>query len=426
VRPSPLLASLLVLVIWALVLGLIVGRSELFFAALPLVVALLSARRQKATGLEVTTIPSATRLVEGDSFDLTLTVTSPIAVPSVEIFLPLPATFTLADGKRHLATSLRAGETFQRKLAVRTTARGRWALDALNLRVSDHSGLTLEETLAPTPVVIETYPRFPRVQRLPRPQRTRSTFGNVVSRQLGAGLEPAEIRPYASGDRERHINWLASLRLGRLHVTQFHQERNADVILLLDTLVDTGAQPRSSVDACVQAVAALASAYIARKDRVGLVEFGGFLRWRKPATGRRQLDILLQAAVTADQFFTYTAKTLDYVPATVLPRQALVIAVSPLVHERFARALVDLVGRGYDVVLLAVSPVELTRRVLPNTLLTDATCALWKLERAALMRQLRNDGITVAEWQPEQPLDTALAALAQRVPLRRPIPRTVP
>ena len=98
------------------------------------------------------------------------------------------------------------------------------------------------------------------------------------------------------------------------------------------------------------------------------------------------------------------------------------IAVSPLLHERFARALVDLVGRGYDVVLLAVSPVELTRRVLPDTGLTDATCALWTLERAALVRQLRGDGITVAEWQPEQPLDTALAALAQRVPMRRAVP----
>ena len=57
----------------------------------------------------------------------------------------------------------------------------------------------------------------------------------------------------------------------------------------------------------MRAVAALASAYIARKDRVGLVEFGGYLRWLKPAAGRRQLEALLQAAVSADQVFTYMA-----------------------------------------------------------------------------------------------------------------------
>src|SRR5262249_8686645 len=158
------------------------------------------------------------------------------------------------------------------------------------------------------------------------------------------------------------------------------QERSADVVLLLDTLAETGVSPRSSLDASVRAVAALGSAYLARKDRVGFVEFGGYLKWLKPAGGRRQPERLLQAAVPASQFFTYMARTLDYVPATALPRQALVIAVSPVIDERFTKAIVDLAGRGYDVVLLAVSPVELTRSALPDTALNDVACALWKLE----------------------------------------------
>ena len=237
--------------------------------------------------------------------------------------------------------------------------------------------------------------------------------------QFGTGLEPGEVRLFAPGDRVRHINWPASLRLGRLYVTQFHQERSADVVLLLDTLAETGASPDSSLDASVRAVAALASAYIARKDRVGLVEFGGYLRWLKPAAGRRQLERLLRAAVPAAQVFSYMARSLDYVPATALPRQALVIAVSPLIDERFTRTIVDLAGRGYDVVLLAVSAVELTRRALPDTAVRDVACALWKLELAARVQQLRHQGITVVEWQPEQPLDTALASLARRAPVRR-------
>ena len=116
------------------------------------------------------------------------------------------------------------------------------------------------------------------------------------------------------------------------------------------------------------------------------------------------------------------ARTLEYVPATALPRQALVIAVSPVIDERFVKAIVDLAGRGYDVVLLAVSPVELTRRVLPDTPLSDVACALWTLELESRIRQLRTNGIAVVEWQPDRPLDTALAALARRAPVRRPIP----
>jgi uncharacterized protein (DUF58 family) len=415
--------SLFVLATWALVLGVLVDRAELFFATIPLVVAFLSARTLKAaSGIGITTTLSATRLVEGDWFDLTLTVTSPeAAAPSIEILLPLPPTLVLAEGKRHLATTMRAGGTFEWKLAVRSIARGRCWIGPFNVRLSDHSGLCAEEALVGSAVEIETYPRIPRVRQLPRPQRTRSSFGNYVSTERSAGLEPAELRLFAAGDRVRQINWKASLRLGRLYVTQFHPERSADVVLLLDTLAETGANPESSLDASVQAVAALASAYIVQKDRVGFVEFGGYLRWLKPAAGRRQWEAVLRAVVPAAQYFTYTARSLDYVPATALPRQALVIAVSPLIDERFTRAVVDLVGRGYDVVLLAVSPIEPTRRVLPDNRLTDVVCALWELERAARVHELRNTGITVAEWRPGQPLDIALASLARRLPVRRPV-----
>jgi uncharacterized protein (DUF58 family) len=422
-RPSRLLTAICVLTLWCLVLGLVVGRLELFVAAVPLVVALLSARRPPAaSGIGMTATVSAPRLLEGDSFELSLVVVSPgTAASSVEIFVPAPATFHFPDGQRHLATRLRADEPFEWKLTVRSTARGRSSLGPFHVRISDDSGLLVDEAIVDSPLEIETYPRIPGIRQLPRPGRTRSSFGNYVARPYGTGLEPGEVRLFAPGDRVRHINWPASLRLRQLYVTQFHQERSADVVLLLDTLAETGAPPESSLDASVRAVAALAAAYIARKDRVGLVEFGGYLRWLKPAAGRRQLERLLRAAVPAAQVFSYMARSLDHVPATALPRQALVIAVSPLIDERFTRTVVDLAGRGYDVVLLAVSAVELTRRVLPDTAVRDVACALWKLELAERVQQLRHQGITVVEWQPEQPLDTALAALAQRAALRRAI-----
>jgi uncharacterized protein (DUF58 family) len=420
-RLSPLFTSLAVLTIWTVVLGLIVGRFELFLAAVPLVVALLSARKTvAASSIRITASLSSTRLAEGDHLDLVLAVTgAQAAIPSLEILLPLPNTFVFVEGRRHLATNLRVGETFEWKLAVRSTARGRTLLGPFNVRVSDDSGLQLDEALVGSAIEIETYPRIPRIRQLPRPGHTRSSFGNYVAAPLGAGLETAETRLFAPGDRVRHINWPASLRLGKLYVNQFHQERSADVVLLLDTMAETGAPPHSSLDASVRAVTALASAYIARKDRVGLVEFGGHVRWLKPAAGRHQWERLLRAAIPASQHFTYLARTLDYVPAAALPRQALVIAVSPVIDERFTRAIVDLAGRGYDVVLLAVSPVELTRRVLPDSSLSDVACALWALELASRIRQLRGDGITVAEWQPEQPLDVALASLTRRAPVRR-------
>jgi uncharacterized protein (DUF58 family) len=138
----------------------------------------------------------------------------------------------------------------------------------------------------------------------------------------------------------------------------------------------------------------------------------------KPATGRRQLDTLLQAAAPVTQLFTPMARTLDYVPAAALPRQALIVAVSPVIDERFTRVVADLVGRGYDLMLLAVSPIELTRRAMPDTQLSDVASELWRLKRDERLGQLRQSGIVVTEWRPDEPLDGALAALAERVPAR--------
>ena len=84
------------------------------------------------------------------------------------------------------------------------------------------------------------YPRPAPIRHLPVPLRTQTFVGNYVSPTQGEGIEPGDIRPFAPGDQVRHVNWRATLRLGTLHVTQHHRERNADVVLLLDTLSEVG------------------------------------------------------------------------------------------------------------------------------------------------------------------------------------------
>ena len=61
------------------------------------------------------------------------------------------------------------------------------------------------------------------------------------------------------------------------------------------------ARERGTLDAAVQAAVALASAYLARRDRVALVSFGGELRWLAPATGRRQLYRIVDALLLSDE-----------------------------------------------------------------------------------------------------------------------------
>jgi uncharacterized protein (DUF58 family) len=108
------------------------------------------------------------------------------------------------------------------------------------------------------------------------------------------------------------------------------------------------------------------------------------------------------------------AKDLALVPPRVLPPQALVIALTPLLDPRFATAAVDLAARGFDVVILVISPVDLTRATLAPSLTTDLACRLWSLERRAQLAELRRRGLTVLEWNPSEPLEVTLAGLPRR------------
>jgi len=405
----------------ALVLGLITGRVELFVASAPLVLRLLvatgSAGRPRYTLIHEM---SAARLFEGERLRVTWTLTAATPLPQVELFEALPAAAQLLSGSNRAVLALRAGERASWSYEVGFPERARVILGVVHLRAWAPSGLVAVEVVHREPRPVHVYPRAAPLVRLPIPLRTQTSIGNYVSPLVGEGLEPGEIRPFAPGDRVRHVNWRASLRLNRLFVTRYQQERNADVVLMLDTLGHAGAGATSSLSEALRAAASLAAAYLARKDRVGLIEYGGVLRWVRPGSGRRHFERLLDTLLRAEVTFTYVAKDLDLVPPRVLPSQALVIALSPLLDARFVQAAENLAARGFDLVVIAVDPVGATRAALAPTPLVDAACRLWRLERAVRLDALAARGLRVVPWDADEPLEIALA----RVPARRRSRRT--
>ena len=58
--------------------------------------------------------------------------------------------------------------------------------------------------------------------------------GGHRSAQRGRGLEFEEVRPYASGDDTRNIDWRVTARRGRVHTKLFREERERPVWLVVD------------------------------------------------------------------------------------------------------------------------------------------------------------------------------------------------
>jgi uncharacterized protein (DUF58 family) len=415
-RVTPLGLSLLTVAAWAVSLAVISARAELFIAALPLVlVVAIATRRAAAPDYAVAHEVSTDRLTEGETVTVTITITARSGVPLLELLEQLPPECELVSGRSRALVSLRPGQSTSVRYEMRG-ARGVYELGKVTTRARDRWGVRAWEQRHVQTTVVRIYPRIASLRSLPRPLHTQTSIGDYVSPALGEGIEPGDIRQFAPGDRIRQVNWRASLRLGTLYVTQHHRERNADVVLMLDTLADVAGRGDGTLDLSVRAAASLAAGYLTRKDRVGLINYGGTIDWVKPGTGRIQYERLVDVLLRANVVFTYVTKDLAFVPARVLPPKALVVAVTPLLDRRFTQATLDLAARGFDLVVVAVSPVEVTRSLLKGSLADDLACRLWVLERQAALDEFRRHGIVVLDWRPTDPLELALAGQGRRRP----------
>ena len=407
--------STLSLIAVALLLAVVAGRGELLLVSVPLALRLLGGtarRRPPAYTLEHST--SAARLLEGDRVTVFLALTAATPIAQVDVSETLPPEAQVVSGSPRRVLALRTGDTARWTYELRFPERARVSLGRVDLRFWERSGLAVSEDARSDPKPLAVYPPAVPLKRLPVPLRTQASVGNYVSPLVGDGIEPGEIRPFGPGDRVKHVNWRASLRLGQLFVTRQQQERNADVVLMLDTLSLVGRGSATTLHASLRAATSLAAAYLARKDRVGLIEYGGVLSWVRPGSGRPHFERLLDTLLRAEVTFTFVAKDLGVVPPRVLPPQALVIALSPLLDARFTAALDDLAGRGFDLIALAVDPVPITRAALRPTVLTDAACRLWAVERRLQLATLAVRGIRIAAWNPDEPVEVALSRVGQR------------
>lgn len=402
---NPRLVGYLALAALGLVGALALRRPELAIAAAPFVLVVALGSRARDPRIAVAFRMDADRTLEGADEDVTLTVRSGRAVDRLELVLDLPTGVQVAGGDEAQSLRLHAGEERELDLAVRCLRWGVYDLGAVNVRARDHWRLITWESRVGASHRLKAYPRPLTLRRLFAPMETQAFAGNQVARTKGDGIEYADIRDFVPGDRVRSINWRASARRQGLVVNERHPERNTDVVLFVDSFADVRDGGRSVLDDAVRAAAALAAKYLEHRDRVGLVGFGGVLRWLQPGMGSTQRYRIVETLLETGVAPTYTWRDVNVIPARILPPAALVLALSPLVDPRFVVALEDLRGRRYDVAVVEVDPVPLVR---PGpTEVERAAYRLWLLEREVLRWRLEKRGIGIATWA-DGSLDAAL------------------
>jgi uncharacterized protein (DUF58 family) len=389
-----------------LLAALVLGRPELAALAAPFALVLVA-------GLSLAEAPrvrallelGAERQVEGEDVEATLELRSELPVERLEVLLVIPSGLeTQAPSPQLLRLDL--DERREVEVPLRCAHWGAYLVGEVYVRAQDRFGVLVYEQSFDLRRPLKVYPRGEALEKLLRPLETQSWTGTQTPRTRGDGIEFADLRPFVAGDRIRRINWRATARRGEPWVNETHPERNADVVIFLDTFAEARNGGAGTLDLAVQAAGSLAAHYIRAKDRVGLVSFGGLLNWLTASSGIVQLYRILDSLLDAEIFLSYAWKEIDILPVRTLPPRALVVALTPLLDERSVRALLDLRARGVDLAVVEISPVPFVEPGRGE--LDELAFRLWLMRREALRASFLRLGVPVAEWRQGVPLQAPL------------------
>ncbi|MCA9061532.1 MAG: DUF58 domain-containing protein, partial [Planctomycetaceae bacterium] len=172
-------------------------------------------------------------------------------------------------------------------------------------------------------------------------------------------LEFVQHRQYVPGDDTRRIDWKLWSRSDRYYLKQFEEDTNVRVMLLVDGSESMffGSGPLTKFDYARTAAAALSMLVMKQNDAVGLTVFDRTVRTLLPASGRRNQQQQILAALSQESAGGQTdIRGVLRRVAESLSHRSIVILFSDLFcnREELFRGLSLLRQRKHDVLILHV------------------------------------------------------------------------
>ncbi len=124
-----------------------------------------------------------------------------------------------------------------------------------------------------------------------------SQLGIMKKRRRGEGQDFHQLREYRDGDSLRQIDWKATSRSRKLISREYQDERDQEVIFLLDCgqRMTTKDDDLSHFDHTLNAILLLSYVALKQGDSVGLATFSGESRWLSPQKGNHTIQHILNA-----------------------------------------------------------------------------------------------------------------------------------
>lgn len=414
-RPTPALLAAATVTLGCLLLAVLLRRGDLVAIAAPFLIgtlAALLATRPDQVGVQVEVVAPVGAAWEGDSLDLTVRIEIDAHVDCAVLQVP-PAEAGLdvetADARRCLRPA--AGRPVD--LALRATAVrwGRWLIGPVSVSLVAAHGLLRYRVPAMGTAFVPVVPLREVFDATDAVPHATGMVGGHRSPRPGDGSDLLSLRPFLPGDRLRRITWPASLRTGQLHVRTSTDDRDVDIDIVLDTWTEVGLPGHTgatSIDTSVRASASIAEHYLGRGDRVGLIDLGQPGRAVRPAAGRRHMQVIFGALLSARLRRPdpdTTTRSLGRLRA-----RSFVIVLSTLLNDSIGHHIATLAQAGRAVLVVDTLPSDVP---IPHA--TEWTPLAWHLallRRDTLIEALSERGVAVARWQGAGSLDAVLRQLS--------------
>ena len=322
----------------------------------------------------------------------------------------LPAALRLLAGKRvdmaYEVTPTRRGEAKFSPAQLRL--RSRWGWCELCERLGS------DETR-------RVYPDFAQIARYAwlAGDRRLQEIGIKTYQQRGEGTDFKQLAEYRYGDPVRHIDWKATLRLGKPIIREFQDERDQCILLLIDCGRRMRADDRhngvgtSHFDQVLNAVMLLSYVALHEGDAVGALTFGtppGAEKSFAPEKGVHALNALMGELYGVQPTPTHS----DYVSAALnllrrYHKRALVIVITNFRDEdssELGHALRLL--RSRHLVMLASLRERIVGELISQPLvpaeaaLDIASAHLYEQSRRDAFNRLADRGSLMIDAEPEQ------------------------
>src|SRR5690606_17078316 len=190
---------------------------------------------------------------------------------------------------------------------LRPTARGDFRFEGVQLRLLSPWRLWRQSRIAGVPQPVRVFPNFAPLARfaLLSAEQASRIVGAHIKRRRGEGTDFHQMREYRVGDSLRQIDWKATARAPRLISREYQDEKNQQLIVVLDTgrrmlarepAAAKGGRALAHFDHALDASLVVSYLALRQGDAVGLFATGGEQRWVAPQRGLGAIDTLLRAS----------------------------------------------------------------------------------------------------------------------------------